>query len=580
MGTRAMAPGTLLNGRYRLDDLLSETGDARFWRGTDTVLSRSVAINALPSGDPLAPRLITAARNSATVHDPRLLRVLDCDDSGDVTWVVNEWGAGMSLDILLERGPLDPTRAAWLALETAHTIQAAHAAGICHGRLTPESVLVTHAGAVKIIGFAVSASIEGGGAGSHSQFGHLEPTEADIIDLAGILYAGLTGRWPGASPSTVPDAPTDHRGPLRPRQVRHGVPRMLDALCERVLRKAGHEHAVPIGSAVEIVAALNDFLGSPLTGAPIDIGHMHLEPEVHQPGWDPEATQLSPGLGLAETTQAALSPVPAPALDPGEGSAPLTSFEESAERPLFASTPRRPRLADEHGNELPGTEWSGPDDGTPHPAATSHRSSRRTGRLALVIAVAIAILAAMVLAFRMGADDSAAPGGDPSDAPSGAAEPVATSGEVDIVSAHDFDPQGQPAEENPEQAALSADGDPTTGWQTQTYFRPNLGGLKEGVGLVVDLGTQVPVRSVQLALAGPGDTEVELRTTPTGVNGPPVELGDVGRAVATGTLPAEGGELLLDQPRTTRYVLVWITSLPKVADGKFRAEIREITVSR
>lgn len=577
MGTRAMSPGMLINDRYRLDDLLSETGEARFWRGTDTVLSRSVAINVLPSDNPAAPRLIAAARNSATVHDPRLLRVLDCDDRGEVTWVVNEWGAGMSLDILLERGPLDPTRAAWLALETATTIQAAHAAGVCHGRLTPEAVLVTNAGAVKIIGFAVSASIEGGGAGQHPEYGHLEPTEADVLDLAGILYAGLTGKWPGASPSTVPSAPTDHHGPLRPRQVRHGVPRMLDALCERVLRKAGHEHTVPIGSAVEIVAALNDFLGSPLTGAPIDISHMHLEPEHTgpawkrplQPGWDPEATQLSPAYSWAEETRAGV-PEPYVAPAPHDPEPELPPFEDSAERPLFASTPRRPRLADEHGRVL-----EEPVATRPAPASAT---PRHHGRLALVVFLALAVVAAMVLAFQMGASEDAAPERSSDTSGTEDAAPAAQTGPVAVVSAQDFDPQGQPAEENPDRAAEAVDGDPATAWPTKTYFRPNLGGLKDGVGLVLDLGTQVPVRQLEVTLAGPGTTDVEVRTTPAGVNSPPVELDDVGRAVASATLPAKGGEVTLQQATTTRYVLLWITSLPKVSAGKFRAEVAEVTV--
>ena len=60
-------------------------------------------------------------------------------------------------------------------------------------------------------------------------YGELDPRETDVVDLAAILYAGLTGRWPGISPSSVPDAPRDQRGPLRPRQVRAGVPRLLDA---------------------------------------------------------------------------------------------------------------------------------------------------------------------------------------------------------------------------------------------------------------------------------------------------------------------------------------------------------------
>src|SRR6185436_2798130 len=156
----SIGPGTVLAGRYRLDDLLTENDGARFWRATDTILARSVAVHAVHSDDERAPGLLEAARVSATVTDPHLLRVLDCDDESGITWVVNEWGDGVSLDLMLQQGTLPPSRAAWLTREVADAIAAGHAQGIAHGRLNPEAVLVTHAGAVKLIGYVVDASLQ------------------------------------------------------------------------------------------------------------------------------------------------------------------------------------------------------------------------------------------------------------------------------------------------------------------------------------------------------------------------------------------------------------------------------------
>ena len=65
MTTGPIGPGTVIAGRYRLDDLITESAGARFWRATDTVLARSVAIHAVPSSDPRAPGLLAAARVSA-----------------------------------------------------------------------------------------------------------------------------------------------------------------------------------------------------------------------------------------------------------------------------------------------------------------------------------------------------------------------------------------------------------------------------------------------------------------------------------------------------------------------------------
>ena len=147
-----------------------------------------------------------------------------------------------------------------------------------------------------------------------------------------------------------------------------------------------------------------------------------------------------------------------------------------------------------------------------------------------------------------------------------------------IVSAQDFDPLGTPAEENPDKAELAIDGSAATGWPTSSYFRPNLGGLKPGVGLVLDLGTQVPVSSVQVALGG-GTTSLELRPTPTGVNSPPVALPDVTAPVAA-TRGAGQVRLTPKKPVTTRFLVLWITDLPQVSSGRFRAEIMDVQVRR
>nr|WP_246283581.1 protein kinase family protein [Nocardioides perillae] len=205
---------------------MAESAGARFWRAHDRVLARHVAVHVVATDDPRAERLLDAARASAAVHDRRVLRVLDADRDAEQVYVVNEWGAGTSLDLLLSDGPLGPRRAAFVAAEAADALAAAHAAGIAHGRLVPENVLVDHAGHVRLIGLAVDAALHG------LPPGH---PDDDLVDLAGLLYAGLTARWAGTATSRVEAAPRDAARVLRPRRVRAGVPRSLDHLCDGLL---------------------------------------------------------------------------------------------------------------------------------------------------------------------------------------------------------------------------------------------------------------------------------------------------------------------------------------------------------
>ena len=126
MGT-STRPGDLLADRYRLIDLLSESGGGRFWRAHDSVLERYVALHVIAEDDPRADDLLTAARDSARVHDPRVLRVLDAATMGRLCYVVNEWGTGTSLDILVDHGgSLGPRRSAWLCAEVAGALATAH----------------------------------------------------------------------------------------------------------------------------------------------------------------------------------------------------------------------------------------------------------------------------------------------------------------------------------------------------------------------------------------------------------------------------------------------------------------------
>ena len=288
----SMQAGDELAGRYRLEDLLAENGSGRFWRAHDLVLHRAVAIHVLSADDERAEAVLAAARAAGPVINRRLLRVLDAEVSDGRCYVVNEWGQGDSLDILLTReGPLPPRRAAWLVSEVADGIAEAHAAGLAHGRLTPENVLLDQHGQIRIIGFGVDAALHG-----------LPPgrTGVDEIDLAGLLYCALTGTWAGASESAVPPAPEVHGEVLRPRRVRAGIPRVLDALCDQVLNPQHTPGPASVDhSARRICEQLQAYVGD-VTGTQVAV----------QPVRPP--TTAVPTASTAPTAIAAPTPAPDP----------------------------------------------------------------------------------------------------------------------------------------------------------------------------------------------------------------------------------------------------------------------------
>jgi putative peptidoglycan lipid II flippase len=151
---------------------------------------------------------------------------------------------------------------------------------------------------------------------------------------------------------------------------------------------------------------------------------------------------------------------------------------------------------------------------------------------------------------------------------------------VTIAGARDFDPQGDDRTENSEEVKFAIDGDPETRWRTVKYIgNAKLGGIKRGVGLVLDLGTAQPVSNVTVSLSGT-NTTVQVRV-PDGdaatVDNPPMASDRRWRTVSEQESAGRTATLAFDRTVTTRYVLVYLTSLPKDGDG-YRGGIYEVEV--
>ena len=627
MGGTPLGPGSLLAGRFALDDLLDESEGARLWRATDRVLARSVAVHVLASSDARAEAVLTAARTSALVSDVRLLRVLDAAAENGVVYVVNEWGAGVSLDRLVADGPLAPRRAAWVAREVADAIATAHRHGVAHGRLLPENVMVTEAGSVKVIGFVVSSVLHSTPDFTHQRVTGGEPLdafEADVVNLGALLYTGLVGRWPGTEGSVVAPAPAEHGRPLRPRQVRAGVPRPLDAICERVLNGDQHSQVVPLHSAHEVYAALSDYIGDGVAADAVDAptvgrsasGAAGAAGAAASAGGDPDATTAIDHDDLfgepaePDTEETPTQDGTAPT-DPDATQAGVPAFADDTSgmpaapgggRPLFADegvtttatgtgTPGPPagpapaRAAGPAAEPDPGSDrgvgGSGdagrPPEPEPAPWPEQDRSGGRPGgvrrglRLAVVVCALLLVAVVVVVGLKLSGGRGGAPaagGGS-----RGSSGPSPSAGPVRIADVSDFDPQGNPPRENPDLAPLAIDGHPSTSWHTSTYF-DQFPKLKTGVGLLLDLGHPARVGGVRVRLEG-RPTSLEVLAAPGAHQAPTTTRGL--RTVATRKDAGTKVDLSLTKPVTTRWLVVWLTSLPRVSGG-YEGTVSEVAV--
>jgi hypothetical protein len=223
-------PAIWLGGRFRLDERITAAGALSLWKATDALLCRPVTIQLLPRGVPVPPYVVAAVQAAARVNDPRLAIIYDTDYSIDGPYIVSEWTPGTHLEDLVLSGLPSPALAAAMIADAADALAVAHQAGRPHLRLGPRSARWDTSTGLKITGLGIDAALSGADAA--------DPAAADTMGLGRMLYALLTGCWPGDEPTALPAAPA-HKGRVyTPRQVRAGVPGVLDAITSHALRLA------------------------------------------------------------------------------------------------------------------------------------------------------------------------------------------------------------------------------------------------------------------------------------------------------------------------------------------------------
>jgi serine/threonine protein kinase len=261
MSTYTSEPGTRLAGRYRLVDQTSAGTGWTYWKATDETLARSVTVLTFAPGFPRIRETATAARAASRLSDPRFAQVFDVEDGDELAYVVMEWVRGETLVDLLAEGPLDPRRAATLVGEAAQAMAAAHRNGQAHLRLDPSCVHWTAGGGVKISGLSMDAAL----AGPELVGAAEDPELTDTRDLGRLLYAALTGYWPGPAIGTLPQAPTDSSGdPCTPRQVAAGVPANLDSVACRALFQQENRQGPALSTTADFADALKSVTPPPL----------------------------------------------------------------------------------------------------------------------------------------------------------------------------------------------------------------------------------------------------------------------------------------------------------------------------
>ena len=260
-------PGTVINGRYRLDKLIGQGGFGIVFEAVDLTLNSRLAVKfinpRLTRNEQKFLRVKREINLSRKISDERIVKVFSLESWQHIHFLVMELAAGGSLkSFLQERGGCTWSEFRGIFMQILEAVDVLHRGGIVHRDLKPSNILIDGTRRIKILDFGLAkevadeekTSTAGEIVGSPYYMspeqirGEAVGCRSDVYQLGLILYRALSGRHPFEHTSTMevifrqlnqrPEPLAAIHGGL-PRYLRFGLDRALEKSPARRFRDAG-----------------------------------------------------------------------------------------------------------------------------------------------------------------------------------------------------------------------------------------------------------------------------------------------------------------------------------------------------
>ena len=242
-------------GKYNVVSLLGKGGMGEVYEAYDTDKNRTVALKILADGlsnDPtFRTRFQRESQAAAILQEPHVVPIHDWGEIDGRLYIEMRLVRGQTLDELIAKAPLEPSRAVAIIGQIGAALDAAHAEGLTHRDIKPHNIIVTQADFAYLVDFGIAEArgdtrltTAGTPIGTMNymapeRFTDKEATPAvDVYALACVLYEALTGDSPFARDS-LQNLVGAHLAspPPRPSVTNPRVPAAFDAVIARGMAK-------------------------------------------------------------------------------------------------------------------------------------------------------------------------------------------------------------------------------------------------------------------------------------------------------------------------------------------------------
>ena len=155
--------GSMLGGRYQIEEIVGVGGMAVVYRARDTILGRDVALKVLKkefAEDPdIRKRFSIESRAVAKLSHHNIVSVFDVGSEDGTDYIVMELIEGITLKAVsaAQGGHLSWEETIFFAEQVARALMHAHSRGIIHQDVKPQNVIILRDGTAKLTDFGIAS---------------------------------------------------------------------------------------------------------------------------------------------------------------------------------------------------------------------------------------------------------------------------------------------------------------------------------------------------------------------------------------------------------------------------------------